>query len=903
MKKTLSLILAAIMIAVTVVAVLPASAGGSAFSDVGADRWSYASVQYAVDKGYMVGTAKDRFSPENPLTRAMIATVLWRRQGSPKPKASSGFEDVADGAWYADAVAWAKENGVVNGVSKSRFAPDTNVTREQLATMLFRFSQSGPVFVTERADITTFNDFFEVSDWATDALGWAVEAGLVKGVSGNRLSPGGNATREQFAAIIERYDGKFVLEYKTPVLLSSYTEPEYPLVDDADFYVSTTGSDENDGSFAHPFATWERARDAVRTLDKTGRDGITVAFMAGEYGAIAVSLGKEDSGTAECPITYCAYGDGDVVFNDGFDVTADELVPLSDEDKALFSDRAADKIMKADVSGKLTNYDPITALILSDSGACILARFPNMYEDGTDQLFANAGEAIDKNHIVIDFLLLKKRIDKYHTTEGLLLYGYLTTGWYKDTLETADYDPATGSFLIPHPEKARMGGLRLLPEFDSREWNKTAVLNISEELDAAGEYWVDKETGTFYVYDPSGDYHFTGGGETMLSLNGTEYITLRGLDFKNSLGRMIKATDHPRGLTIEECTFAGCAADRMVEVTGDKDGVPLDVTVRGCEFSVSANVQVSVRGKSSADPFNTSTGVLIDNNYFTLANLRVGCEGAVCVELHAPVISHNYFKRCYWEAVDMRGSTNMIVEYNVFDEVGCNGDDTGAIQGFRSMASNGNVTRYNLCLNIVGGTNGRYCLYLDGTWGMEVYSNIFFNCDCCVMHNGIPKRNYVHDNILLTPEKSSSRLNAVHHEGVDILNYALEQDDLSIVTDDWAYTDWSSTLAFYDSHPDVKAQTAAMFPGLFDVTLDMDRMWDRDFIMHSSVKICGNAQINLTGSVDGYDEYNLTYSDITPDAGYTVAENPFFVNPSVGDYRIRAGAEFPDIQFEKIGRY
>ena len=263
MKKTLSVVLALVMIAAAVAAATPAGAAKVLFSDVTEDMWSYNSIVYAVKEGYMNGVGGDRFDPEGPLTRAMVATVLWRREGSPAPSAPSRFSDVPSGEWYTDAVAWAKETGVVKGLTETAFGPDEYITREQLATMLFRFSSTAPVSVPERADLEPFADDEKVSDWAGEPLEWAVEAGLIKGTDGNRLAPDGFATREQFAAIIERYDGSFKLVYNEPILRSHYTEKEYPLVKDADFYVSPTGDDSADGSFAHPFRTWERAREAV----------------------------------------------------------------------------------------------------------------------------------------------------------------------------------------------------------------------------------------------------------------------------------------------------------------------------------------------------------------------------------------------------------------------------------------------------------------------------------------------------------------------------------------------------------------------------------------------------------------------------------------------------------------
>ncbi|MBQ1503001.1 MAG: S-layer homology domain-containing protein, partial [Clostridia bacterium] len=294
-----------------------------------------------------------RFDPEGSLTRAMVATVLWRREGSPAPGAPSGFEDVPAGEWYTDAVAWAKETGVVKGLTETTFGPDEYITREQLATMLFRFSSSAPVSVPERADLSPFADDEKVSDWAAEPLGWAVEAGLLKGTDGNRLDPGGFATREQFASIIERYDGAFRLKYNTPVLMSHYTEKPYPLVDDADIYVSVDGDDSNPGTFDAPLASFAGAAAKVREIKAAGTGGdIVVAFRAGDYGPPDAYLSAEDGGSPDQRIIYCAYGDGPVKFTGGPRVTLDEFVPLEEEDMRLFKEKSAGKIMKADLGGK-----------------------------------------------------------------------------------------------------------------------------------------------------------------------------------------------------------------------------------------------------------------------------------------------------------------------------------------------------------------------------------------------------------------------------------------------------------------------------------------------------------------------------------------------------------------------
>ena len=205
---------AAILAAVMIILAVPAYA--SAFSDVEDSRWSAADVAYVVEKGYMNGTGNGKFSPEGTMTRAMVVTVLWRREGSPNVKYTPEFSDVAEDVYYATAVLWAKNNGIVNGTSATEFSPSSNVTREQLAAMLMRYTAFLNYSTKGRANLKGYSDSDKVSKYAVDAMAWAVNAGLISGTSGTTLSPGNFASREQFAAILRRYDGmKF--EYTTAI--------------------------------------------------------------------------------------------------------------------------------------------------------------------------------------------------------------------------------------------------------------------------------------------------------------------------------------------------------------------------------------------------------------------------------------------------------------------------------------------------------------------------------------------------------------------------------------------------------------------------------------------------------------------------------------------------------------
>ena len=183
----------------------PAAPVGLPFADVSGSDWFYNDVRYVYGKGIMDGTGADRFSPNAPLTRAMIVTILYRMAGSPSVSGSSDFTDVAAGKWFAKAVAWAAANGIVNGYGSGLFGPNDPVTREQLAAILYRYAvYGGMTAVTLEENLGSFADTAQLSAYAIQAMNWAVGQGLING-SGSNLVPKAQATRAQVAAIIHRY--------------------------------------------------------------------------------------------------------------------------------------------------------------------------------------------------------------------------------------------------------------------------------------------------------------------------------------------------------------------------------------------------------------------------------------------------------------------------------------------------------------------------------------------------------------------------------------------------------------------------------------------------------------------------------------------------------------------------
>lgn len=176
------------------------------FNDVSANDWFASAVDYVTGKGMMNGTADNTFSPKANTTRGMVVTVLYRLENQPSTSAAS-FTDVASGAYYANAVAWANANGIVSGYGSGKFGPNNKVTREQLAAILYRYAQykKYDVSVGEDTNILSYDDAQSISSYAIPAIQWACGAGVVTGKSGSKLDPKGNATRAEVAAMLMRF--------------------------------------------------------------------------------------------------------------------------------------------------------------------------------------------------------------------------------------------------------------------------------------------------------------------------------------------------------------------------------------------------------------------------------------------------------------------------------------------------------------------------------------------------------------------------------------------------------------------------------------------------------------------------------------------------------------------------
>ena len=201
--------------------------GANPFTDVSEKDWFYGDVMFVYENGLMLGTSKTLFSPHGTATRGMMATILWRMEGSPAPKGKNSFTDVEAGKWYADAITWTAENSIFAGYGKDKFGPDDPITREQLAAIFYRYADYKGYDLTVKGNLDKFKDADKITDYAKTAMQWAVGSGLVKGKSGNLLDPHGTATRAEIAAMLHRFIEKYELvQGKAPGGLMGWIDPK-----------------------------------------------------------------------------------------------------------------------------------------------------------------------------------------------------------------------------------------------------------------------------------------------------------------------------------------------------------------------------------------------------------------------------------------------------------------------------------------------------------------------------------------------------------------------------------------------------------------------------------------------------------------------------------------------------
>ncbi|MBQ3900612.1 MAG: right-handed parallel beta-helix repeat-containing protein, partial [Clostridia bacterium] len=711
----------------------------------------------------------------------------------------------------------------------------------------------------------------------------------------------------------------FILAYNRPVVKSHYTEKEYPLVTDADFYVATDGDDNNPGTFDAPFATWNRAIEAVRGVEKTAEKGqITVAFKAGRYTSTHVEFTAEDAGTPECPVIYCKYGDGDVTFDNGVTIPAEDFAPLGESERSLFKDEAADKIFKIDLNRYIDEIPEFSEFALfSGDSLCSVARFPNKYLDGTDHFFYS-GRTYSPTALLMEHQVITRKLASYpaEIIPEIRIFGWIIRGYRKDMFQVGSYDPETKVMEIADYESSEFHEMREGWAGVTGQGIEMCLLNIPFELDANGEYWVDRSTGTLYVFEPNGDYNIPGAAGpkelrgdpydagdglppvpeyVMIDARNTGYITLLGLDFRNVIGGFLFAYK-TSGVTIDGCTFAYSTGRNHALIQYSTDDAPMDLTIQDCEFDFSVGCGVYVMDVATGpERYTNISNIKVDNCLFSRTNLDYDVEGACNLfKCTKGVISHCDFVECHRYGVMLDYSCDLIVEYNNFDSAMTNSEDGGVIRSALGMDAN-SIVRYNLINAVPGGSVGRFAQYSDlGDCGTTDMNNLFYDAGSIMVAGGGRDNNAV-DNffILHSGVEYSSNVPEILAEG---------EAAKSVWPISMWLSFWNSIRNYCDTVPGYKEELEARRPGASTFHFDFLHPEDENFVFAPVAVANGNVFIN--------DDKNIKISSQSPEfttlednEAYGLDENPFFVNPTIGDYRIKEGADCPDFPFEEIGRY
>lgn len=703
----------------------------------------------------------------------------------------------------------------------------------------------------------------------------------------------------------------------TPVL-STYTEGEddEPMLE-GDFYVSTKGNDENNGTKNAPFLTIERAIEAVRKVDKTDRKGLTVCIEGGEYRVSSLLFAKEDSGTEDCPITYKAYN-GEVILNGGVTLSCDDfksvkehpeissrLTPEAQKNVAVIDLTKSPYLLTEDDWGKLfaigsyhtaNSYDGdyvgelYCELFVNDKRQT-LARYPdNEYLYTEEVVKTGLGKESDgattevkdwdkirnpESDVYKVNSDLAKRISGWKTLDDVWMFGYWKYDW-------ADASSPIGSFN----EKTR----EISPKFVSLYGTKTDApyyfYNVIEELTTEGEWYLDRETGILCLWLPEN----IDDAQIDLSLSlkpvidsKADYITFDGLTVKGtrSDGIIIEGDNN----TVQNCLIKNVAGDALLMTGSNNLAYNNEITHTG-----KGGIIIDGGDTEALTPGNSKA----DNNYIhDWSEIYQTYQPAVTLLGVGNTCSHNEITNSPHEAITYKGN-NHIIEYNNIHDVCLLSDDAGAIYSGRSWVWYGNIVRYNCVYNVGSVEHKPDGIYLDDALsGQEIYGNILINIPRNSIHIGGGRDNIVANNIIVNSGENAVYFDDRARDGA--LNNGwfthsyIEEGDMwtALYGSPWKSEVWQSA-----------------FPQYKNLTEDIGMADSSDFIPNPSSTVKGNIIINKNREIGAISDSVYTFANISDNSIYFIGRaDDIFVDFQSGNYKFKEEISgFNDIPYEKIGR-
>lgn len=708
----------------------------------------------------------------------------------------------------------------------------------------------------------------------------------------------------------------------TPTGFSAVTQEENEMINDADFYVSPDGNDSSDGSFGSPFLTLEKARDAVRALDKTGRTGVTVAVMAGEYRTNGFVLTEADSGAPDCPINYRAYGDGEVVLNGGVTVAPSEFRPVSDS-AALdrLSDDAKEHVVCADIKalgitpddyGRIcaigsyntaANYDggayvgPIYSELFVNDIRCSLARYP-------DEGWLQTGEVVKMGHgresngsktrddnwdnisdpesdIYRIDAQLADRINSWKTLDDVWMFGFFKYTW-------ADASSPVGYFDYEKRELSPKfvsvyGAIKDAPYY---------FFNILEELSAPGEWYLDRENGIVYLY-PDGNLSgavidMSLSTEPVIKADGVSNITFDGFTVKGTRGDGIVINGD--NCSVKNCLIKNIAGTAVIMNGSGNLAYGNEITRTG-----KAGISIDGGDRQTLTPGNSRA----ENNLIhDWSEIYMTYQAAVSLGGVGNVCAHNEIYNSPHEAITYGGNSH-VIEYNLIHDVCLLSDDAGAIYAGRSWSMYGNIIRYNAVYNL--GTPGEHSpqgIYMDDALsGQTIYGNLLVNVPCDGLALGGGRDLNVRNNVIINTGSKGVSFDERAIDGV--LNDGWF-DHCDQMWDELNTFDWQSG-AWLSAYPE--------YEGLhYDKSNTDDPMFAANAAKGA---LTGNVFVNHSGKIGDIASNPEKYSDISDNAVYKLSKlNALFTDPDNGDYSLKENSPilkdlpgFEPIPINEIGRH
>ena len=552
-KKFLACLLAVCML-LSVLPVTAMAANTELFTDVESGTWYADKVQWAYEEGLMVGVGDNLFAPDTTTTRGMVVATLWRMDGAAEPTSDIPFKDVEDDMWYSKAVAWAAENELAFGYGDKLFGPEDEITREQLAAILFRYVQYKEYNIGgETEDLGDYKDADAVSSWAKTAMQWAVADGILVGVSEDTLAPQDDASRAQLATVLYRLV-KNVVDVQT--------EDEGESEDEPTPEPSPSTKPEEPTPSTKPEHTHTWGEGVVTTEPTCGEKGVmTYTCSCGEtkteeieatgehvYGACVENGDGTHSKSCACGDTVteaCSDADNDTKCECGSYVvdTTEELQTVINE--AVCAETI---LVKAGTYGEVdfrshnTRNDNLT--IVGEEGATVGGIYVTVHEQTapknlTIKNIAFNGKGVASNNIAIEGWTV---VDCDFT--GSARVGLCDNEIKGLTVESCTFtdiedegETELTAIYVPTANGLTVAGCT----FDGVEFNAVQVTNVNGEVEISGNTISDTGDRVFRFGTIFADAKLTISGNTIVSSGDAD-------------GELAKATAVESGATI---TFSG----------------------------------------------------------------------------------------------------------------------------------------------------------------------------------------------------------------------------------------------------------------------------------------------------------------------------------------------------------